>query len=111
MVFLRRLLVLMALVGAGCAAYVVWRREQSPAGADSPPEWPPFPVPTAPPNTVRAWVEPTDGTCPATHPIKLNENSGIFHVPDGRFYDRTKADRCYASADDAMADGYRQAKA
>lgn len=57
------------------------------------------------------WVEPLDdGSCPISHPIKANDNSGIFHVPDGRFYERTKAERCYANADAATADGYRQAK-
>ena len=59
-----------------------------------------------------AWVSPNDdGTCPATHPIKANDNSGIFHVPGGQFYDRTRAERCYATAEAAIADGYRQAKA
>jgi hypothetical protein len=43
--------------------------------------------------------------------VKVNESSGIFHVPGGRFYARTIPDRCYAAADDAVADGYRQAKA
>lgn len=58
-----------------------------------------------------AWVEPdADGACPISHPIKANDNSGIFHVPGGRFYDRTKAERCYVDADAAAADGYRQAK-
>lgn len=58
-----------------------------------------------------AWVEPDDeGACPISHPIKANDNSGIFHVPGGRFYDRTKAERCYVDADAATADGYRQAK-
>jgi hypothetical protein len=57
------------------------------------------------------WVLPLDdGSCPATHPIKANDNSGIFHVPDGRFYVRTKAERCYTTAEAALADGYRQAK-
>ena len=57
------------------------------------------------------WVEPQDdGSCPVSHPIKANDNSGIFHVPGGRFYDRTKPERCYQSADAAVADGYRQAK-
>lgn len=51
-----------------------------------------------------------DGSCPITHPVKANDNSGIFHVPDGRFYPRTNADRCYQSAEAAAADGYRQAK-
>ncbi len=31
-------------------------------------------------------------------------------MPGGRFYERTKAERCYQSADAALADGYRQAK-
>jgi hypothetical protein len=58
------------------------------------------------------WVAPlADGTCPASHPVKANDNSGIYHVPGGRFYDRTKAERCYADADAAAADGYRAAKA
>jgi hypothetical protein len=57
------------------------------------------------------WIGPdNDGSCPVSHPIKANDNSGIFHMPDGRFYDRTKAERCYQSAEAALADGYRQAK-
>ena len=57
------------------------------------------------------WVPPLDdGSCPVSHPIKANDNSGIFHVPDGRFYERTKAERCYADPEAATADGYRQAK-
>ncbi len=57
------------------------------------------------------WIEPdADGSCPLSHPIKANDNSGIFHVPGGRFYERTKAERCYVDADAALADGYRQAK-
>jgi hypothetical protein len=59
-----------------------------------------------------SWLTPTaDGSCPDSHLIKANDNSGIFHVPGGRFYDRTKAERCYATAADAIADGYRPAKA
>ncbi|MGZ4790340.1 MAG: sunset domain-containing protein, partial [Ilumatobacteraceae bacterium] len=57
------------------------------------------------------WVAPNNGECPAGYPIKVNEDSGIYHVPGGRFYARTAADRCYANADDALADGYRPAKA
>jgi hypothetical protein len=56
-------------------------------------------------------LPPVDGGCPAGYPLKANNNSGIFHVPGGRFYDRTVAERCYANAEDAIADGYRQAKA
>jgi len=57
------------------------------------------------------WVEPAaDGSCPIGHPIKANDNSGIFHVPDGRFYERTNAERCYSTPEAAAADGYRRAK-
>lgn len=57
------------------------------------------------------WVAPVDGQCPQGYPIKANDNSMIFHVPGGRFYDRTVPERCYADADAATADGYRAAKA
>ena len=30
------------------------------------------------------WVEPDDGSCPLTHPIKAKLSSGIFHVPGRR---------------------------
>ena len=57
------------------------------------------------------WEKPLpDGSCPVGHPIKANDNSGIFHLPDGRFYGRTKPERCYSDAEAAIADGYRQAK-
>lgn len=59
----------------------------------------------------RAWVEPVGGTCPDGYPIKANANSGIFHVPGGRFYDRTIPERCYADEASAESDGYRRAKA
>lgn len=57
------------------------------------------------------WVPPVDGRCPDGYPIKANDNSKIFHVPGGRFYERTVPERCYADAADAEADGYRRAKA
>jgi hypothetical protein len=58
------------------------------------------------------WVEPLEGGgCPTSHPIKANDHSGIFHVPGGRFYDRTVAVRCYVDPESANADGYRPAKA
>ncbi len=56
------------------------------------------------------WVEPIDGACPASHPIKGNDGSRIFHIPGGSSYDRTIPERCYARPEDAEADGYRQAK-
>lgn len=61
-------------------------------------------------DALEAWVAPIDGACPASHPIKANANSGIFHEPGGRFYERTRPERCYATPEDAVADGYRAAK-
>lgn len=58
-----------------------------------------------------SWVLPVDGECPPGYPVKANDNSGIFHVPGGRFYERTKPERCYVDAESAAADGYRAAKA
>jgi len=57
-----------------------------------------------------AWVEPDEGACPNSHPIKAKLSSGIFHLPGMFAYDRTKADRCYASAEDAESDGLHRAK-
>jgi hypothetical protein len=63
------------------------------------------PTPTAP-----AWVEPVDGECPPTHPIKAKAGSGIFHPPGGANYARTQPDRCYADEAAAKADGFVKAK-
>jgi len=63
-----------------------------------------------PATTDQLWIEPTDGICPVSHPVKGNAGSGIFHVPGGMSYERTVPERCYASEADAEADGYRKAK-
>jgi hypothetical protein len=124
---LRRLFWLGVLAGGGYGAYRVWRQRQEPAAA--PATWPPLesepradhastrtvassivtdPVPAESP---ARWKAPLNGDCPDGYPVKANDNSGIFHVPGGRFYARTVAERCYANAEDAVADGYRPAKA
>lgn len=159
MVLLRRLVLIMVLLGASSAGYAWWQRRSGPDDS-GPPEWPPLdpdaatptgstdgPAPTAPDEAATApappteavsepaaesvsepaaeptaesdagldgattWVAPVDGACPPGHPVKVNETSGIFHVPGGRFYDRTIPDRCYVSAEAAAADGYRASKA
>lgn len=128
----RRTLLLLVL-GAGIGLLLAWRRGQgvSPMPTD-PPQWPEWPAPSAPssqsPQPARSaqppavehprpadeeqtWVPPnTDGSVPASHPVKVKESSGIFHVPGGRFYDRTRPDRCYPTAAAAEADGYRRSK-
>jgi len=126
--WLRRFIWLGLIGGAGAAAYTVWHRRQAERPA---PEWSPVdpaplrlvgdePGPTtstaaageaaadAPP--APTWVPPVDGACPPGYPVKVNANSGIYHVPGGRFYDRTAPERCYASTAGAEADGYRAAK-
>ena len=118
--WLRRLVWLGVLGGAAFAASRMLRQRQAQSLAA--PEWPPLspepqPAPAeksktvAPAAPAARWVPPVDGKCPDGYPLKANDNSGIFHVPGGRFYDRTVAERCYANADDAIADGYRPAKA
>lgn len=57
------------------------------------------------------WVEPgPDGEPPATHPIKAKMSSGIYHVPGGFNYARTRPDRCYLDVTAAEADGLRPSK-
>ncbi|HEY5663972.1 MAG TPA: hypothetical protein VIS05_08055 [Ilumatobacter sp.] len=100
---LRRLFWLAVLGGAGYAGWTFWQRRQAPG--------PPAAEPPATAPRAERWLPPTDQGCPDGYPIKANDNSGIYHVPGGRFYERTAPERCYARAADAEADGYRAAKA
>ena len=133
--WLRRVFWLSLVCGAGYAMYTAWQRKRETAIGD-PPAWPPLDVGSASHKTSddataqstddtranrdegssggpsdRAWVEPNDGRCPDGFPIKANDKSGIFHVPGGRFYERTIPERCYPDEASAQADGYRRAKA
>jgi hypothetical protein len=96
-----RRLVWVGIVSIG-AGLVVWRvrsmRAQRPL--DSPAESPPAPN----------WVEPVDGSCPLSHPVKAKASSGIYHLPGSSVYERTRPERCYVDAAAAEADGYRAAK-
>jgi hypothetical protein len=60
--------------------------------------------------SIEAWIDPVEGACPASHPVKAKLSSGIFHVPGGINYDRTRPDRCYIDGDAAERDGLRQSK-
>ena len=118
--WLRRLFWLGLLTGVGLAIYRIVGPGQAPAadpsGAWQPTAGRPASAPSRSPVAERTdaaaarWVVPIDGECPDGYPIKANDNSRIFHVPGGRFYNRTAAERCYATAEDAVADGYRPAK-
>ena len=116
---LRRLLLLAALIGALGALLqrrAATARTVVPA---APPRWPPieFDPIASPPAPAQAqaprvaWALPVDGQCPSGFPIKANDRSRIYHVPGGRFYERTIPERCYVNQEDALADGYRAAKA
>ena len=103
------LVVLAAAIGAVLSSRRGVAATPTPAAA---PLWPPLPTHEPEPAPGQGWLAPNDdATTPAGHPIKVKESSGIFHLPGGRFYDRTKPDRCYPTAADAEADGYRQSKA
>jgi hypothetical protein len=45
-----------------------------------------------------------------SHPVKAKLSSGIFHVPGGQNYARTKPDRCYRDPEAAVADGLRRSQ-
>ena len=121
----RRVLWLVVLGAAAGALYTWWGERKAPPGPIDPPEWPPLHAVVATPATTdtvdsastgsttpngRRMPPNDDGSCPDGFPIKANDNSGIYHLPTGRFYGRTKAERCYATAEQAEADGYRAAK-
>jgi hypothetical protein len=67
-------------------------------------------VPPRADEAARRWVEPVEGACPEGFAIKAKMRSGIYHEPGALAYERTKPDRCYASAADAEADGLRPPK-
>jgi hypothetical protein len=83
-------------------------------------EWSPRPArptlvtdPPAEPSRVEIeppWVEPVDGGCPDSHPLKAKLRSQLFHAPGMSQYGRTNADRCYSCQEDAEADGFTRAK-
>lgn len=70
------------------------------------------PVPQAPPSSGGRAPPASKTACPAGHPIKGNRSSKelIYHVPGGRFYDRTGPEDCFATEDDARAAGYRKSQ-
>jgi hypothetical protein len=60
---------------------------------------------------VAAWTDATaEGGCPDGYPVKAKLRSRLFHLPGMAAYDRTRPDRCYASAETAEADGFTRAR-
>jgi hypothetical protein len=97
-------------------AYAVWRAIDANRATTVGWEPQPFPFPPQPraaqpaAGATAAWVEPDDGVCPSSHPVKAKLASGIYHRPGGQSYDRTRPDRCYRDGPAAEADGLRAAK-
>jgi hypothetical protein len=116
---LRRLFKLGITVGVvGGLVYVIAKAARStpPAPDDTPPSptdaWTGADPAPAPVVAVASapWVDPVDGGCPGSHPVKGKLKSKIFHLPGMLNYDRTSPDRCYLDAGAAVADGLRAAK-
>lgn len=57
-----------------------------------------------------SWVAADGAACPTTHPVKANLRSGIYHLPGGASYERTRPDRCYRDQAAAAADGLRASR-
>jgi hypothetical protein len=109
----RRILLLTLLSAAGGALFKMLSDRHG-AAVPAAPEWPPFEpavVPDREPMPVGDAGHHADSTghtgAPDGFPVKVKDSSRIFHVPGGRFYDRTIADRHYTTAAAAEADGYR----
>src|SRR5689334_3743901 len=116
----KRLLGAGILAGLAYSIWRAWRRRVPEPNRDitwetAPFPFPPVPRPTFTPAPAPAAVEPytdpdADGSCPVSHPVKAKLASGIYHVPGGANYERTKPDRCYVDSAAAEADGLRAAK-
>jgi hypothetical protein len=53
---------------------------------------------------------PSGMSCPASHPIKGNRASMIYHLPGAGFYEQTRPEDCFVSPADAEAAGYRPSR-
>lgn len=70
----------------------------------------PKPAAKPKPKPVSSSAAPRGKSCPASHPIKGNANSGIYHMPSGSFYSRTVPEKCFKTEAAAKAAGYRKSK-
>ncbi len=103
----RRLLVVFAVA---CIVLLAVRTLRLRAEATAPLPTDPWPTVPDEPDRNGGWVEPEGGACPASHPVKVKLASGLIHQPGMLAYQRTRADRCYATVEAAEADGFARAK-
>jgi len=107
---MRRLLRIVIVLGVLVAILMAWTRRSRGGAIDVALPDAPVVAPLTPPTPPARWRDPVDGACPPGYEIKAKLSSGIFHEPGMVNYARTTPDRCYASADAAVADGLRPAK-
>ncbi len=109
---MRRLLRVVIVLGVLIAIVMAWTRRSRGGAIDVALPDVPLVAAVTPstPTTSAPWRDPVDGACPPGYEIKAKLSSGIFHEPGMVNYARTTPDRCYASADAAVADGLRPAK-
>jgi hypothetical protein len=132
----RRLVRYGTVLGVGAAVAIglrqAWRWFQEMGTPPPPASWPKVPVPVdeaaqeEEPSTAGGpvvavtsvdepapddgGIEPVDGTCPGTHPVKVKVRSGLFHLPGMSAYERTLPDRCFVDEAAAEAAGFTRAK-
>jgi hypothetical protein len=101
---MRRLVRILVVLAVLVAIVMAWTRRSRGAVDVALPDSPVIAPPPSP------WREAVDGECPPGYPVKAKLSSGICHLPGMVNYARTTPDRCYASAEAAVADGLRPAK-
>jgi hypothetical protein len=106
----RRLLLLAVAIGVGFLVARARRAVLAPEPDRDPWSTEPPVALQARAERAAAWLDPVDGDCPPTHPVKAKLSSGIYHLPGMAAYARTHPDRCYLDAAAAEADGLRPAK-
>ena len=57
-----------------------------------------------------AWVFPIAGACPRKYPVKVNADSGIYHLPGDRYYHKVDPERCFMTGWQAGKAGFRPAQ-
>lgn len=107
---MRRLLIVAAFIALGLVVARARRAALAPEPDHDPWSTEPPVALEAHAEAGAAWLDPVDGECPDTHPIKAKMASGIYHLPGMAAYARTHPDRCYRDATSAEADGLRPAK-
>lgn len=98
--------ILAVAVAFGVAFAMLSKSEPTPVNPTTPVN------PKAPVQAAKS-ILPSNGNCPASHPLKGNNTDGgefIVHAPGQQFYDKTDAELCFASIEDAVAAGYRPPK-